>query len=194
MSIGSKMAAIADKIRSLLGLTGTMGLDAMSINLGTVQTEVESQTSLLNQALTLIEGKASGGSGGNSGPYSAAEEFIWTAPVDYTHNGAEASIPHSLGVEPDGYLITCETLTYDLSDYYAIASLAFDRSMYHDGAGIYFAMAPSFKGNLIGWAYAYYNTVSEGLTSTDIKFKLYDIAETNILPAGKRYRVLVYKR
>ena len=40
MSVNSKMSAIADKIRSLLGLTGTMGLDAMATNLATANTHV----------------------------------------------------------------------------------------------------------------------------------------------------------
>lgn len=40
MSVDSKMTAIADKIRGLLGLTGEMGLDAMATNLGTEQANV----------------------------------------------------------------------------------------------------------------------------------------------------------
>lgn len=194
MSVNSKMTAVANRIRALSGLTGTMGVDAMASNLETANSEVNAQGGLLNQALTLIEGKAAGGSGGgNSGAFSASEEFIWTAPTDYTHNGAEASIPHSLGVVPDGFLITCESLTYDSEDY-VIASVSFDRGMYHAGADMYLALAPSFQNTYIGWAYAYYSDISEAMTSTNIKFKLYDISQGNKIPAGKRYRVLVYKR
>ena len=40
MSVNSKMTAIADKIRSLLGLTGAMGLDAMAANLEVEQTNL----------------------------------------------------------------------------------------------------------------------------------------------------------
>lgn len=40
MSFGAKMTSIADKIRAILGVSGTMGLDAMSTNLETVQTNV----------------------------------------------------------------------------------------------------------------------------------------------------------
>lgn len=40
MSVNSKMTAIADKIRSILGISGTMGLDAIVSNLGTVQTNI----------------------------------------------------------------------------------------------------------------------------------------------------------
>lgn len=42
MSVNSKMSAIADKIRALLGITGTMGLDAMATNLTTVQSYINS--------------------------------------------------------------------------------------------------------------------------------------------------------
>lgn len=40
MSVNSKMTAIADKIRELLGLSGTMGLDAMATNLETEHTNI----------------------------------------------------------------------------------------------------------------------------------------------------------
>ena len=42
MSINTKMTAIADMIRVLRGTSGTMGLDAMASNLGTVQTDLDS--------------------------------------------------------------------------------------------------------------------------------------------------------
>lgn len=41
MSVNSKMTAIADKIRSLLGLSDEMGLDDMAENLGTALANVE---------------------------------------------------------------------------------------------------------------------------------------------------------
>lgn len=50
MSINTKMTAIADRIRALLGLSGTMGLDAMATNLATEQTNV-------NNAFTAVNSK-----------------------------------------------------------------------------------------------------------------------------------------
>lgn len=50
MSVNSKMTAIADKIRALLGVSGTMGLDAMSTNLATIQSDVAA-------AFTAVGGK-----------------------------------------------------------------------------------------------------------------------------------------
>lgn len=58
MSVNIKMTAIADEIRELSGITETLGLDAMATNLMDANSEVDSQTSLLTQAITLLEGKA----------------------------------------------------------------------------------------------------------------------------------------
>ena len=49
MSVNSKMTAIADKIRTLLGISGAMGLDAMSDNLGTAVNECDTQADLISQ-------------------------------------------------------------------------------------------------------------------------------------------------
>lgn len=57
MSVNSKMTAIADKIRSLLGLTGIMGLDAMANNLGTAVSECDTQAALIEQIKAALEGK-----------------------------------------------------------------------------------------------------------------------------------------
>ena len=47
MSVDSKMTAIADKIRGLLGLSGDMGLDAMATNLTTEQANITAALSAL---------------------------------------------------------------------------------------------------------------------------------------------------
>ena len=61
MSVNSKMTAIADKIRTLLGISGTMGLDAMANNLGTVQTNISSAfTAIGNKGGTVPSSKVSG--------------------------------------------------------------------------------------------------------------------------------------
>lgn len=57
MSVNSAMTAIADKIRALLGISGTMGLDKMSTNLQTAVTTVDTQTSLIAQIEAALEGK-----------------------------------------------------------------------------------------------------------------------------------------
>ena len=61
MSVNSKMTAIADKIRSFLGISGAMGLDAMATNLGTEQTNVTNAfTAVGNMGGTVPSSKVSG--------------------------------------------------------------------------------------------------------------------------------------
>lgn len=64
MSVNSKMTAIANQIRSLLGLTDRIGLDAMATNLNTANSEVASQAELISQIAAALEGKTAGSSGG----------------------------------------------------------------------------------------------------------------------------------
>lgn len=60
MSVNSKMAAIAEPIRTLMGKTGKMGLDAMAEDLGVAVTEVDAQNNLIQQIKTELEGKMAG--------------------------------------------------------------------------------------------------------------------------------------
>lgn len=60
MSVNSKMTAIASRIRTLLGLSNTMGLDAMATNLGTAQAEVDEQAALIAQISSVLNSKAGG--------------------------------------------------------------------------------------------------------------------------------------
>lgn len=63
MSVNSKMTAIADKIRTLLGISGKLGMDAMSTNLGTAVNACDAQAALIRQIKTAIEEKGEGVSG-----------------------------------------------------------------------------------------------------------------------------------
>jgi hypothetical protein len=59
--VNEKMTAINDKIRSLLGITGKMGLDAMATNLETEQTNVENAfTAVGSMGGTVPDSKVSG--------------------------------------------------------------------------------------------------------------------------------------
>lgn len=61
MSIFSKMTAIANKIRGLLGITEIMGLDNMATNLDTVQNNIEfAFTTIGNKGGTVPSFKVSG--------------------------------------------------------------------------------------------------------------------------------------
>lgn len=61
MSVNAKMTAIADNIRTLLDLTGKMGLSDMENNTGSVVSEVDSQATLIQQIKAGLEGKTGGG-------------------------------------------------------------------------------------------------------------------------------------
>lgn len=60
MSVNSKMFAIANKIRTMLGLTDKMGLDDMANNLDAAQNEVEDQASLIAQLQNILAIKSAG--------------------------------------------------------------------------------------------------------------------------------------
>ena len=59
MSVNSKMTALADEIRELSGSTSKKSIDDMTSDVGSANTEVASQTELIAQITTALEGKAS---------------------------------------------------------------------------------------------------------------------------------------
>ena len=62
MSVNSKMTTIADKIRTLLGLSGTMSLDAMATNLEIEKTNIANAfTAVSNKGGTVPSSQVSGG-------------------------------------------------------------------------------------------------------------------------------------
>lgn len=127
MSVNSKMTAIANKIRTLLGLTGAMGLDSMASNIGKAQEEVDSQAVLIEQLRTILAGKAGGiVPTGTVTPtengihdvtqYASAVVNVNSLPAGVTalstgtvqielSEGAAAEIPHGLSVRPNFYVL-----------------------------------------------------------------------------------------
>ena len=102
MSVNSKMTAIADKIRTLLGLSGKMGLDAMANNLGIAVNECDSQAALIAQIKTALVGKVSGGGAvpvveplevTENGTYTAPNGVDGYSPVIVNVAGGDGDLP-----------------------------------------------------------------------------------------------------
>ena len=58
---------IADEVRELSGTASAMGLDAMKTNLGKANDEVDSQSELIAQIISSLNGKVGGSDGGTGG-------------------------------------------------------------------------------------------------------------------------------
>ena len=125
MSVNSKMTAIADKIRSLLGISGTLGLDSMATNLGTAVNACDTQASLIAQIKTALEGK--GGGGGGS---SVTIETKTTKP---SSNSTSISFT-GLKAEPKVFAI-CPTGNITLSSTRYVTSVMYDGSTTHGTYG-----------------------------------------------------------
>lgn len=113
MSVNSKMTAIADKIRAIRGTTGTMDLDAMATNLGTVQNDLTAAfTAIGNKGGTVPSSKVSGNlaSAINSIPAGAA---IQRKTGTFT---SAASVTVNCGFQPDIFItqMTGNGKNYDL--------------------------------------------------------------------------------
>ena len=61
MSINTKMTAIANEIRTLSGINGKIGLDAMATNVGEANAEISEQENLIGQIIAALENKTAGG-------------------------------------------------------------------------------------------------------------------------------------
>lgn len=105
MSIQSKMTAIADKIRSLLGITGTMGMDAMAANLQSAIAETESQESLISQIEAALEGKTGAASGVSVGSASTKPSSNATS-ISFT--GLKGQ-PKMFAISPTGNITLSST-------------------------------------------------------------------------------------
>lgn len=110
MSVDSKMTAIADKIRGLLGLSGEMGLDAMATNLTTEQANIAAALAALTEkGVEVPTGANSNALAGLIAAIESGGGEIVTGTVTATNSGA-VSIEHGLGRTPTGFaLVPAET-------------------------------------------------------------------------------------
>lgn len=115
MSVNSKMTAIADPIRSLMGLNSQMSLDAMAKNLVEASTSVNSQAELIQQISSALEGKAAS-DGGVSIPDFRTATMWESGKITIAEESYKFEIPHNLGSAPQVAIVfreSPETFTHD---------------------------------------------------------------------------------
>ena len=156
-----------------------------------ISSAVAEQGTLLDQALAAIQNKAAGGgSGGSASPYAHAKEFIWTAPSDMNVETG-LTVQHSLGVVPDGFhLLALEAEPIDIESGIVMVGCTFDNAFTY--AGVYKYCFEYGIGDAWVSTPALIISEEESITSSHI-----DVPITHdgmVVPAGKQYRMLVYKR
>lgn len=124
--VNEKMTAIADKIRSLLGITGKMGLDAMATNLGTEQTDVENAfTAIGNKGGTVPSSKVSGNLATAINSIPAGVTVKRKTGKFTTRTNGTATV--NVGFQPDLVFVTLNETTYgDGGGYNQSVTLLFD--------------------------------------------------------------------
>ena len=158
MSVNSKMTAIADKIRSLLGISGALGMDAMATNLQSAISETESQESLISQIEAALEGKTGA---------AAPQVTVGTVSVKPTSNSTSISFTGLKG-EPKIFAIsTTAQITLGSTRY--VTSVMYDGDKTH---GVYGYRQSST-------AYAYYSNAYFTWTYTNGTLKVTANSSTN---------------
>ena len=114
MSVNSAMTAIADKIRTLLGISGKMGLDSMASNLSTAQDEVAAQENLISQIAAALEGK-----GGSTG--TGASATIASASVTPSSNSTSISFSGLSGDPKLFYMFQTGSITGDKNNRFCMS-------------------------------------------------------------------------
>ena len=132
MSVDSKMTAIADKIRGLLGLTGEMGLDAMATNLTTEQANITAALAALTEKGVEVP------TGANSNALAGLIEAIEAGGFNYvtgsftpSENTKNYTITHNLGYIPNFIIMWANELNIAAKDleYYALSAIAINGSV-----------------------------------------------------------------
>jgi uncharacterized phage infection (PIP) family protein YhgE len=103
MSVNEKMTAIANEVRTISNTDEVMGLDKMAEYLNDANAEVNSQTDLIAQIQSALQGKAAGSGGGTIETVTGKITYLETpdsgTSVYYIdENGELASLTEKSGV------------------------------------------------------------------------------------------------
>lgn len=100
MSVSTAMTAIADKIRGLLGLTGTMGLDAIASNLAVEQANIaDAFAAVSSKGGTVPDSQVSGNLAWAIGTILTGAAAQRVSGTFTTNTGGEATV--ECGFQPD---------------------------------------------------------------------------------------------
>lgn len=164
MSVNSAMTAIADEIRSILGISGSMGLDAMETNLGTVRNDLSNafaavgnkggtvpaskvSGNLAGAIASIVTGGGSGGggSGGLPSGVSALTFGTFTPTSDCT---SDWPVYHDLGQAPNFFLFYTNDMhnTADMAGYCFVQAVI-PKRLFPEGA--FYLIGFVTTGNII---------------------------------------------
>ena len=139
---GDTLTGLADKIRSLLGLSGSLNTSAMKSNLDTAVLEVNSQATLIAQIEAALEGKSGGGAS------------VGTASTKLSSNATSISFTGLKG-QPKAFAIT-PTGNITLGSTRYVTGVMYDGSTTH---GVYGYRASSsatsyYSATYFTWTYS----------------------------------------
>lgn len=190
MSVNSKMTAIADKIRTLLGLTGTMNLDAMANNLDDANTAVNAAlTALTEKGVTVPDGtkvdgladliaaiEAGGGSGGGN-----VNAFLLTFAEDSSLGWHV--IEHNSGFVPTFVAIvradSAEKQSYEL--------ISFMQCFDDIGVNSLVSRANTLSTKSTSYATVSFTDSFDSVRNNEMETTLYDANSTEYFKAGIQY-------
>ena len=100
MSINTAMTSIADRIRGLLGLTGTMGLDAIASNLAVEQANIsDAFAAVSSKGGTVPDSQASGNLAAAIGTIPTGAAVQRKSGTFTTNTGGDSTV--ECGFQPD---------------------------------------------------------------------------------------------
>lgn len=176
MSVNSKMTAIADQIRTLLGLTGTMGLDEMAAHLGTEQSNVTAAlAAIADKGVTVPDGSNSDSLAALIAAIEAGGGGEIITGSFIANSSGIVNVEHNLGKKPSFVFIYFEPTPLETCKKYEIVtmlSLPSDElsgNTYDDANG-YFGYIISFN---VGTKTKFWDADSYNVTSAGVYLRSY---------------------